>query len=141
MNWLLTRLLKFMGGRLDGYKTVIGSLGKIITGVGTFIAGITMGIRLMFPDQTQFPESTAEVMLATFGTGVFLISTGIRDIGMAHKMDKQTDAINTQTTVLAGSIQANTVEVAYQGDKTVASVKDNTQAVKNPSGMSPETGG
>lgn len=141
MNWLLTRLLKFMGGRLDGYKTVIGSLGKIITGAGTFIVGITMGIRLMFPDQIQFPESTAEVMLATFGTGVFLISAGIRDIGMAHKMDKQTDAINVQTTVLAGSIQANTVEVAYQGDKTVASVKDNTQAVKNPSGMSPETGG
>ena len=133
MNWLLTKILKFLGGRMDGYKTMIGSMGKIITGVGTLIVGITMGIRLLFPDQTQFPEATTDVMLATFGTGIFLISTGIKDIGMAHKMDKQTDAINTQTAAIVQSVQV-------QGVKTVASVNANTKAVKNtnPSGMSPE---
>ena len=138
MNWILTRILKLMGGKLEGKNTIIGGLGKILLGIGTCFTAITMGIRIMFPDHTQFPDADTNTMLATFGIGVGFITAGYTNIGMARKMDKQTDAINTQTQAIVSSVHANTAEVSMQGAKTVESVQANTDAVSKGPVCSPE---
>jgi hypothetical protein len=90
-DFIVTKILKFIGRKLNGYKTIIGGVGFILTGV----LGM---IRIMFPDQTQFPDMTFQAAAGS-------ISAGVTAIGMGHKVVKMTDAAQQQTNaiVAAGS--------------------------------------
>jgi hypothetical protein len=74
-NFILTRLLKWIAGRLDGYKTIIG-------GAGFFLAGILGTIQLMWPDLipdagTPSIDSVLTLFAAAFGAW-----------GIGHKIEK-----------------------------------------------------
>src|ERR1700690_1974979 len=62
-DFIVTKILKFIGRKLNGYKTIIGGVGFILTGV----LGM---IRIMFPDQTRLPDMTFQV-------------DGVKDIALA----------------------------------------------------------
>lgn len=73
-EFIFLRILKFIGRKLDGYKTIIGGLGFMLTG----IMGI---IRIMFPDLTQFPDMS-------IGEAIVAISAGMTAIGLGAKVEK-----------------------------------------------------
>ncbi|OQY20095.1 MAG: hypothetical protein B6I36_02300 [Desulfobacteraceae bacterium 4572_35.1] len=77
-NWLFVRLLKYVAKKLDGYKTIFGGVGLILSG----IAGL---IGLMWPD-SNLPPMELEQAIAS-------ISAGLVAIGLGHKGDKLTTAI------------------------------------------------
>ncbi len=81
-DFILIRLLRFIGKRLDGYKTKIG-------GVGFILVGLLGMLRIMFPDLSQLPDMTLEGCLAS-------ISAGITALGLAGKADKLKDAVEHQ---------------------------------------------
>ncbi|MBI5075616.1 MAG: hypothetical protein HZB62_10695 [Nitrospirae bacterium] len=85
LNKLIERILGGVGKRLDGYKTTIGGIGSILTG----IVGI---ISILFPDQ-GFPSIGIEASVA-FIVGGFSI------LGVGGKADKQKAAIVAQTAVI-----------------------------------------
>ena len=125
--WILTKLLPILGSKLSGYKTKIGGVGLILTGISTCGVAITMGVRLVFPDQTQFPEGTLDTMLTTFGLGTTSISFGFGALGIGHKIQKQIDATNAQTVAIVNSVQAHTQAVMES-----APCNDNPSGVSDP---------
>jgi hypothetical protein len=130
-NFFLTKILQYIGSKFDGKKTLFAGIGSILWG----LVGL---IGIIFPDQ-KLTEQTLEESMA-------YIFAGLGALGIGSKLQKQITATDTQTVAIVDSVQRNTVEVAVQGDKTVSSVKANTEAVKesapceskNPSGISPE---
>jgi hypothetical protein len=79
-NFILKKLLGYVGGRLSGYKTYIAGGASIIYG----LIGI---LGIMFPDQKlpQMDTNTA------FG----YISAGLAVIGVGHKIEKNTQAVES----------------------------------------------
>lgn len=75
MKWILG----FIGKRLDGYKTKIG-------GVGLILSGIVGAINLLFPDTVPYPEMSVEGVIANI-TGGFAV------LGIGGKIDKNTAAV------------------------------------------------
>lgn len=92
MKWILG----FIGKRLDGYKTKIGGVGLILSG----IVGI---INVMFPDTVPFPEMTIEAAITNIGGGFAVL-------GIGGKLDKNTAAVeasggNSEPNIVTGSKQ------------------------------------
>lgn len=77
-DFIITKIIRFVGNKLDGYKTIIGGLGLILTGVLGFI-------RLMFPDLTQFPSMTIGEILVSISAGMTAIGLG----GKAEKLKEE----------------------------------------------------
>lgn len=73
-DFIVTRILRLISRKLDGYKTKIG-------GVGFILLGMTGIIRIVFPEFTQLPDMTLEACLAS-------ISAGMTAIGLGGKADK-----------------------------------------------------
>jgi len=72
-NWLIGKLLAFIGKKLDGYKTKIG-------GVGLILVGITGILGKVFPDQ-GLPETELDTSLGA-------IAAGVAALGLGHKVEK-----------------------------------------------------
>lgn len=72
-NWLIGKILGFIGRKLDGYKTKIG-------GVSFIVMGVTGLVGEMFPDQ-GLPRPGIETSLG-YITGGFTI------LGIGHKVEK-----------------------------------------------------
>jgi len=89
VNYLLTRILRFVGGRLDGYKMRICGYGSALTG----ILGL-LGV--------MFPEQGLPVMTATEAVELVLIGFGVN--GAAHKAEKHQAEIATQTEVIRQTV-------------------------------------
>lgn len=88
MDKVLVKLgMKYLAKKLDGKKTYIGAGGKILTGSGTFIAGVVGMLGVMFPD-TVPPTLDYEASLAALAAGVAVISSGLQGVGLGHKMEK-----------------------------------------------------
>jgi hypothetical protein len=68
-NFFIGKILKFLGGKLDGYKTKIGGVGLILTG----LAG---AIGYMFPDQEGLPKADIELVLGVISLGWVYIGNG-----------------------------------------------------------------
>jgi hypothetical protein len=87
---LLVRLgLTYLAKKLDGKKTMIGVLGKALTGVATIIAG-TVGLAgTLWPD-SGLPSIDQDKALATIGAGVYAVSSAFSSLGVAHKIEKAT---------------------------------------------------
>lgn len=83
MNWIITKLLKWAGSKLDGYKTKIG-------GAGLILLGSIGAVNLIWPDAV--PGIPAMDMDGIIGS----ISTGFVALGLGHKLDKNTEAVNGQ---------------------------------------------
>ena len=81
-NWIITKILSFIGQKLNGYKTKI-------SGLGFFLLALLGGIRVIFPDQTQFPDIGYQGVIAA-------ASTGMAAFGIAGKADKLTAAIQAK---------------------------------------------
>ena len=77
-HFLLSRLLQWVGRRMDGHKTTAGAVGLILTGV----LGLAGNI---FPDQPGLPQMELETALAT-------ISAGLVALGLGGKAEKIRDA-------------------------------------------------
>ena len=77
-NWIFARLLRFIVRKLDGYKTILGGIGLILSG----IAGL---IGWMWPDSNLPPMELEQAVTS--------ISAGLVAIGLGHKGDKLTTAI------------------------------------------------
>jgi hypothetical protein len=129
INWIATKILGGVGKRLDGYKSNIGAGGKIILGIGTCCTAITAFIKIMFPnDFAAFPDMDTKTAFATFGVGIALISTGIKDLGSAGKQEKQKAAVIEQTTVIAKQTQAIHAQNILLAAQTVPDEKIKAQA-------------
>jgi hypothetical protein len=97
MNWILKMILNFGSKRLDGYKSQIGGIGFVLTGMGAMATAVTGGIRLMFPAMTQLPEMDVKTITETFTGGTISVSLGFTALGIGHKMEKQKTATIEQT--------------------------------------------
>ena len=73
-NLIIGKLLRWAGGRLDGYKTTIGGIGMIATG----LAGL---IGYVFPDQPDLPRMDLDEVLA-------LMAGGFAVLGIGGKIEK-----------------------------------------------------
>lgn len=89
-NWLIGRILGFIGKRLDGYKTKLGGVSFIVMGVAGIIAE-------MFPDQ-GLPRPGLETSLG-------YISGGFTILGLGHKMEKARAEI-VRTTPIPAVLEA-----------------------------------
>jgi len=67
-GFFLTRLLKWVGGSLDGYKTIIGGVGLILT-------GLTGVLGKMFPD-AGLPDAEIDFILTQFSLGFVALGLG-----------------------------------------------------------------
>ena len=85
-NWIIGKILIWVGNALSGYKTYLA-------GVASILIGLTGAIGLLFPD-LKLPVMTIPQIGAAF-------TAGMAAFGIGHKMDKNTAAINNQTEVLA----------------------------------------
>jgi len=74
-NFLLSKLLRWTGRKLDGYKTTIGGVGLILTG----LAGL---LGYVFPDQEGLPKMDVETVLTTVSAGFVALGFG----GKAEKL-------------------------------------------------------
>lgn len=77
-NFFLTKILRFIGRKLDGHKTQIGSIGAILLGVVHLLAET-------FPD--------AGLPKATLNQAMLEITGGLTGLGIGGKLQKQTDAM------------------------------------------------
>jgi len=105
-DFILTRILKYISGRLDGYKTYAGATGKALAGLGTLISGVLGVLGIMFPDQ-GLPEMEINSALGLIGAGAFAISSGLASYGVGKKLDKATD----QRTAIAAVQTAQTAAI------------------------------
>jgi hypothetical protein len=85
-NWIIGRILTWIGNALSGYKVYI-------TGAASILIGITGIIGLIFPNP-KLPVMTVPEIEAAFVAGGLAF-------GFGHKMDKNTAAIDRQTEVIA----------------------------------------
>ena len=147
IQWIFKRILGGVGKRLDGYKSKIGAGGEIVLGIGTCCTAITAFIKIMFPkDFAAFPDMDTKTASATFGVGIALISTGIKDFGVAGKQEKQKIAVIEQTAKIeeqTQAIHAQNILIAAQAIHPDEKIKAQASAVAkkyidNPSGISPE---
>jgi len=79
-NIIIGKIIRAIGRRFDGYKTTIGGVGMILTG----LAGL---IGYMFPDQPDLPRMDIEEALLT-------ISGGFAVVGLGGKAEKVKDAVS-----------------------------------------------
>jgi len=80
MNWIVTKLIRWIGGRFDGYKTKIGGVGLILTGV-------ISAINLVWPDTVPgAPMMDLDGIIAAIGGGLVAL-------GIGGKIDKNTAAV------------------------------------------------
>jgi len=86
-NFILTRVLKFIGRKMDGYKTYAGATGKTLAGLGTLFAGIIGLLGIAFPDQ-GLPKMEMEPALGLISAGVYAISSGLSSYGVGKKIAK-----------------------------------------------------
>jgi len=89
-DFILKRILQWIGCKMDGYKTYAGAAGKALAGLGTLISGIIGLIGIVFPDQ-GFPQMDIDSALGLIGAGAFAISSGLASYGVGKKLDKATD--------------------------------------------------
>ena len=80
-NFLIGRVLRWSAGKLDGYKTLIGGIGLVLTG----LVGL---LGYMFPDQ-GLPTQDLDTALTT-------IASGFAVIGLGDKLEKTKDAMVAQ---------------------------------------------
>jgi len=89
-DFILKRILQWIGSRMDGYKTYAGAAGKALAGIGTIISGIIGIIGVIFPDQ-GLPQMDIETALGLIGAGAFAVSSGLASYGVGKKLDKASD--------------------------------------------------
>lgn len=83
-EWLITKGLRWVGGKFDGHKTKIGAFGLILTGVVSLI-------NIIWPGTVPgIPEMTLDQVIASI-TGGFIA------LGLGGKIDKNTEAVKAQT--------------------------------------------
>jgi len=82
-TFFITKLIRFVGMKLDGYKTTVGGIGMILTG----LMGI---IGIMFPDVEVLPKNMS------LDESIILISGGFGVIGIGGKMEKTKRALETE---------------------------------------------
>lgn len=95
---IMTKLLQFLGKRLDGRKTFIGGLGLILTGIPPIIYGILGILGIMFPDQ-NLPQVEIEQAWENILMGSGSISLGFGALGLGGKAEKVKTAIENTRVV------------------------------------------
>ena len=79
-DWIITKGLRWMGSKFDGYKTKIGGVGLILTGV-------VSAINLIWPGTVPgIPDMSLDQILTTTAGGFIAI-------GIGGKLDKNTAAV------------------------------------------------
>lgn len=79
-NFFIGRLLRFIGRKFDGYKTTIGGIGLILSG----LAGL---LGYAFPDVESLPKSDIETVLTT-------VAAGFAALGLGGKIEKASNVKN-----------------------------------------------
>ncbi len=80
-NFFLMKILALIGRKTNGYKTKIG-------GVGLILSGLTGILGIIYPDQ-GLPQMDLDASIA-------MIGLGMTALGLGGKAEKQTAAIETQ---------------------------------------------
>jgi len=86
-NFLLNKLLRFVGRKLDGKKTYAGAVGKILTGLTTLLGGLLGLLSAVFPDQ-GLPQVDPEYSYGMVITGAYAVFSGLQGLGLGHKLEK-----------------------------------------------------
>lgn len=94
-NWLIGKILGFIGKKLDGYKTKIG-------GVGLILVGVTGIISQIFPDQ-GLPVVDLE-------TAIGSMAAGLAALGIGHKVEKAKAVIESQEGRVYGLPQTDSLK-------------------------------
>lgn len=81
-NMIIGKLLRFTGRRLDGYKTTVGGIGMILSG----LAGL---LGYMFPETANLPQMEINDILS-------LITGGLAVIGIGGKIEKTKNVLATK---------------------------------------------
>lgn len=90
MNWIITKLAKWIGGKFDGYKTQIGGIGLILTGV-------ISAINLIWPGTVPgVPTMDLDGIIAAIGGGFVAL-------GIGGKIEKNTAAVKESANAQATS--------------------------------------
>ena len=102
--FILDKVLRFVGGKLDGYKTIIGGIGIILTGLPPIISGVLGILGHMFPDQ-NLPHIPLDASYAHLKMGAGIISGGMVALGLGGKAEKLKKAVEAgnQVKVSAGA--------------------------------------
>lgn len=91
-EWLLTKGLRWVGRKFDGYKTKIGAFGLILT-------GIVSAINLIWPNTVPgIPEMTIDQIITSI-TGGFIA------LGIGGKIDKNTAAVQAAAPVTIAGVE------------------------------------
>ena len=91
-NFLFTRLLKYAGGKLEGKKTYVGAIGKILLGV-------LVAIAIIFPDlgeQFGLPRMDPETVIGLF-VAAYAALSGVQGAGIRSALNVQTKEIVNAT--------------------------------------------
>ena len=86
-NFILVRIIRLLGEKMDGKKTYAGAIGKALVGLGTLISGIVGLLGIVFPDQ-GLPKMELEPALGLISAGVYAMSSGLSSYGVGKKIEK-----------------------------------------------------
>lgn len=81
-NLIIGKLLRLIGRKLDGYKTTVGGIGMILSG----LAGL---LGYMFPETANLPQMEINDILS-------LITGGLAVIGIGGKIEKTKNVLATK---------------------------------------------
>lgn len=77
-DFFFKQIIGKLAGKLDGYKTIIGGVGLILSGVVGIIGN-------MYPD-SGLPQPSSEVIMSQFSLGFVALGLG----GKVEKLTKKT---------------------------------------------------
>jgi uncharacterized membrane protein len=102
-DFILKRILLFIGAKMSGYKTYAGAAGKALAGLSSIVSGVIGLLGVAFPDQ-GLPTMDVQTAWGLVGAGVFAISSGLASAGIGHKLEKASD----QRTAIAAAAHDDT---------------------------------
>jgi hypothetical protein len=79
-NFFIAKIIRMLGKKFDGYKTTIGGIGLILTG----LLGL---LGYAFPDQPDLPKMDIETALTN-------IALGFTALGLGGKLEKTKTAVS-----------------------------------------------
>lgn len=73
---------------LDGKKTQLGGIIKLLTGIATILATIAALITKYVDPTSEVGQISIDAAMAALLTAIYMIGQGLSTIGLGHKLEK-----------------------------------------------------